>query len=321
MADRKSERQVGIIGSGLIGHSFAMLYAAAGYRVRMYDIKPEQLQHALSIIDDQLEHLSQNELLRGKLTIKEQRALITGTNDFAECVKDAFFIQECVNESLELKREVHAKIDPICRKDAIISSSTSALVPSLISENLTNKNRFIVCHPTNPPFYAPLVEVIPAPWTDPEVVVTTKELMAEIGQVPVIVKKEIDGFVLNRIQYSIIGECWRLYEEGVMSAEDIDKVMSEGLGRRYAFMGPLEITYLNADGLLIFGDLYRETLYRVQCSFGPPKKMEGPTLEKMHNEIAARIPLDKLYERRKWRDIRLASLQKLKNELDESHPK
>ncbi|XP_061176142.1 lambda-crystallin-like [Saccostrea echinata] len=270
MADRKSERQVGIIGSGLIGHSFAMLYAAAGYRVRMYDIKPEQVQHALSIIDDQLEHLSQNELLRGKLTIKEQRALITGTNDFAECVKDAFFIQ-------------------------------------------------VYIYATNPPFYTPLMEVIPAPWTDPEVVVTTKELMTEIGQVPVIVKKEIDGFVLNRIQYSIIGECWRLYEEGVMSAEDIDKVMSEGLGRRYA--GPLEITYLNADGLLIFGDLYRETLYRVQCSFGHPKKMEVPTLEKIHNEIAARIPLDKLHERRKWRDIRLASLQKLKNELDESHPK
>ncbi|XP_062574660.1 lambda-crystallin-like isoform X2 [Saccostrea cucullata] len=298
-----------------------MLYAAAGYRVRMYDIKPEQIQHALFIIDDQLQHLAKNGLLRGKLTIKEQRSLITETNDFTECVKDAFFIQECVNEGLELKREVHSQIDSICRKDAIISSSTSTLVPSLISEGLTNKNRFIVCHPTNPPFYAPLVEVIPAPWTDPEVVFTTKELMTEIGQVPVLVKKEmeIDGFVFNRIQYAIVGECWRLYEEGVMSAEDIDKVMSEGLGRRYAFMGPLEVTYLNADGLLVFGDLYRETLYRVQCSFGPPKKMEGPTLEKIHNEIAARIPLDKLYERRKWRDIRLAHLQKLKNELDESH--
>ncbi|XP_062575253.1 lambda-crystallin-like [Saccostrea cucullata] len=319
MADRKSERQVGIIGSGLIGHSFAMLYAAAGYRVRMYDIKPEQVQHALSIIDDQLEHLAENGLLRGKLTIKEQRSLITGTNDFTECVKDAFFIQECVNERLELKREVHAKIDPICRKDAIISSSASALVPSLISEGLSNKNRFIVCHPTNPPFYAPLVEVIPAPWTDPEVVVTTKELMTEIGQVPVLVKKEIDGFVLNRIQYAIIGECWRLYEEGVMSAEDIDKVMSEGLGRRYAFMGPLETAFLNADGMHSYGDRYRDMIYRVQSSFGPPKKMEGPTLEKIHNEIAARIPLDKLHERRKWRDIRLASLQKLKNELDESH--
>ncbi|XP_056013885.1 lambda-crystallin-like [Ostrea edulis] len=225
--------------------------------------------------------------------------------------------EECVHEELQLKREVHAKIDTFIKEDTIISSSASALVPSLISENLRHKKRFIVCHPTNPPFYAPLVEVIPAPWTDPEVVVKTKELLTEIGQVPVIVKKEIDGFVLNRIQYSIIGECWRLYEDGVMSVEDIDKVMSEELGRRYAFMGPLETAYLNADGMYSYGNRYAEMIYRVQSSFGPPRKMDGPILEKIHNEIASRIPLDKLHERRKWRDVRLASLQKLKNGLDE----
>ncbi|XP_052711237.1 lambda-crystallin-like [Crassostrea angulata] len=316
MAAKNSEQQVGIVGSGLIGHSFAMIYAASGYRVRIYDIKPEQVQHALSTIDEQLEHLAKNGLLRGKLTVKEQRSLITGTNDLAECVKDAFFIQECVYEDLDLKRGVHGKIDGLCKDGVIIASSASALIPSLISQNLKHKNRFIVCHPTNPPFYAPLVEVIPAPWTDPDVVVTTKQLLAETGQVPVIVKKEIDGFVLNRIQYSIIGECWRLYEEGVMSVEDIDKVMSEGLGRRYAFMGPLETAYLNADGMYNYGDKYREMIYRVQCTFGAPRKMEGPTLDKIQNELTSRIPLDQLNERRKWRDIRLASLQKLKNDLD-----
>lgn len=293
-----------------------MLYAAAGYKVRIYDIKPELVDKALATIDDQLNYQSKNGLLRGKLSVQEQRTLITGTNDLAECVKDAFFIQECVYEDLELKRSVHAKIDTLCKDGAIIASSASALTPSLISQNLKHKNRFIVCHPTNPPFYAPLVEVIPAPWTDPEVVVTTKHLLEEAGQVPVLVKKEIDGFVLNRIQFAIIGECWRLYEEGVMSVEDIDKVMSEGLGRRYAFMGPLETAYLNADGLHTYGDRYREMIYRVQCSFGPPQKMEGPTLDKIHDELAARIPMDQLNERRKWRDLRLASLQKLKNDLD-----
>uniref|UniRef100_A0A8W8J5J0 3-hydroxyacyl-CoA dehydrogenase NAD binding domain-containing protein n=1 Tax=Magallana gigas TaxID=29159 RepID=A0A8W8J5J0_MAGGI len=108
-------------------------------------------------------------LLREKLTVKEQRLLITGTNDLAECVKDAFFIQECVYEDLDLKRGVHGKIDDLCKDDVIIASAASALIPSLISQNLRHKNRFIVCHP-----------------------------------------------------------------EGVMSVEDIDKVMSEGLGRRYA---------------------------------------------------------------------------------------
>uniref|UniRef100_A0A8W8J5L0 3-hydroxyacyl-CoA dehydrogenase NAD binding domain-containing protein n=1 Tax=Magallana gigas TaxID=29159 RepID=A0A8W8J5L0_MAGGI len=267
-----------------------MLYAASGYRVQIYDIKPEQVQHALSTIDDQLIQLAKDGLLRGKLTVNEQRSLITGTNDFAECVKDAFFIQECVYEDLDLKRGVHAKIDSLCKDDAIIASAASALIPSLISQNLKHKNRFIVCHPTNPPFYAPLVEVIPAPWTDPDVVVTTKQLLAETGQVPVI--------------------------EGVMSVEDIDKVMSEGLGRRYAFMGPLETAYLNADGMYNYRDKYGEMIYRVQCTFGAPRKMEGPILDKIQNELASRIPLDQLNERRKWQDIRLASLQKLKNDLD-----
>uniref|UniRef100_A0A8W8J2A5 Lambda-crystallin-like protein n=1 Tax=Magallana gigas TaxID=29159 RepID=A0A8W8J2A5_MAGGI len=308
MTTTRAEQQVGIVGSGLIGHSFAMLYAASGYRVQIYDIKPEQVQHALSTIDDQLIQLAKDGLLRGKLTVNEQRSLITGTNDLAEC--------ECVYEDLDLKRGVHAKIDGLCKDDAIIASAASALIPSLISQNLKHKNRFIVCHPTNPPFYAPLVEVIPAPWTDPDVVVTTNQLLAETGQVPVIVKKEIDDFVLNRIQLSIIGECWRLYEEGVMSVEDIDKVMSEGLGRRYAFIGPLETAYLNADGVYNYRDKYGEMIYRVQCTFGAPRKMEGPILDKIQNELASRIPLDQLNERRNWRDIRLASLQKLKNDLD-----
>nr|XP_034331271.1 lambda-crystallin homolog [Crassostrea gigas] len=101
-----------------------------------------------------------------------------------------------------------------------------------------------------------------------------------------------------------------------MSVEDIDKVMSEGLGRRYAFMGPLETAYLNADGMYNYRDKYGEMIYRVQCTFGAPRKMEGPILDKIQNELASRIPLDQLNERRKWQDIRLASLQKLKNDLD-----
>ncbi|KAK3097656.1 hypothetical protein FSP39_011773, partial [Pinctada imbricata] len=302
--------------SGLIGRSFAMLYAASGYNVKLYDIEASQIEGAMKDIRDQLEHLDKTGFLRGKLTVTEQENLITGTNDLAECVKDAFFVQECVPEILDIKRNVHSKIDCMVGNDVILASSASALVPSLISEKLQHKSRFIVVHPTNPPFYAPLIELVPAPWTDADVLPRTKELMLEIGQVPVTLLKEIDGFVLNRIQYAIMGECWRLVKDGVMSTEDIDKVMSEGLGRRYAFMGPLETAYLNADGMYSYGERYKDMIHRVQSSFGEPEKMEGEVLGTIHNDIASRIPLDKLMERRKWRDTRLAALDKLKRDWD-----
>ncbi|KAK3098858.1 hypothetical protein FSP39_023797, partial [Pinctada imbricata] len=196
--------------SGLIGRSFAMLYAAGGYNVKLYDIEASQIEGAMKDIRDQLVHLDKTGFLRGKLTMTEQENLITGTNDLAECVKDAFFIQECVPEKLEIKQQVHSQIDCLMNKDAILSSSSSAIVPSAISQKIKHKNRFIVVHPTNPPFYAPLVELIPASWSDPDVLVRTRQLMIDIGQVPVVLKREVDGFVLNRIQYAILRECWSL---------------------------------------------------------------------------------------------------------------
>lgn len=106
----------------------------------------------------------------------------------------------------------------------------------------------IVSHPVNPPYYVPLVELVPAPWTKPEIVKTTRSLMEEIGQEPVSLTKEVEGFALNRIQYAILNETWRLVQDGILDVKDIDKVMSCGLGPRYAFMGPLETAHLNAEG-------------------------------------------------------------------------
>uniref|UniRef100_A0A0B6YTV8 3-hydroxyacyl-CoA dehydrogenase NAD binding domain-containing protein n=1 Tax=Arion vulgaris TaxID=1028688 RepID=A0A0B6YTV8_9EUPU len=314
-----SRAKIAVIGSGLIGRSFSMLFASGGYRVVIFDIEPAQTKAAKNDIRQQLANLESNGLLKGTLTKEEQFDNISTTENLQDCLQDAFFIQECVPEQLELKRKVWAQIDSLVTGDVILSSSTSALLPSVISEGLVHRNRFIISHPTNPPFYVPAIEVVPAAWTDATVIEKTVSLLKESGLVPVVLKKEIPGFVLNRIQYAIMGECYRLIRDGVVNPIDCDTIMSQGLGMRYAFMGPWETGYLNAEGMISYGERYSDMILGIQNTFGPPVRMEGPTLQTIHSameELAG--PVEDIQARRKWRDTRLISLAKLKRDFEKA---
>ncbi|XP_066254999.1 lambda-crystallin [Euwallacea similis] len=309
-------RKIGIIGSGLIGRSWAMLFASQGYKVHIYDVLPEQIQAALSDIQEQLNTLEKSGLLRGKLTAEQQFACIKGITSLVDTVKDALFIQECVPEKLELKRKVWKGIDDIAGFDTIFSSSTSTFLPSTFSDHLTHKENIIVSHPINPPYYVPLVEIVPAPWTLPKVAKKTREIMEEIGQTPVSFSREIAGFAVNRIQYAILNETWHLVNDGVLDVKDIDKVMSDGLGMRYAFLGILETTHLNAEGFIKYCESYSKTMYSVSSGFKSTPKFEGPQVEEIAKQLEVDTPLDKLKARREWRDKCLTKLSELKKEMD-----
>lgn len=315
MADTCKREKVAIIGSGLIGRSFAMLFAAADYDVWLYDIDTKQLASALAEIKTQLATLESQKLLRGSLTAQQQFQNIKTTDDFEQCVRHAAYIQECVPEKIELKTAVYAKVDKIMEDSSILSTSASALLPSKLAANIQHKNRFIVAHPTNPPFYAPLVELVPSPWADSDVVPTTKAIMEKIGQVPVVLKKEIDGFILNRIQYAIMKESFRLIKDGITDVEGIDKVMSAGLGRRYAFMGPIETAHLNADGMYSYAERYAEMIEGIMATFRDPDKFLD-VIDQLATEMERKVPLSNLQERRQWRDKRLAALAQLQKTLD-----
>ncbi|ESO93302.1 hypothetical protein LOTGIDRAFT_189928 [Lottia gigantea] len=313
MACKSEKGKIAIIGSGLIGQSWAAIFVGAGYNVTVYDIDDKQIEKALANMTKSLKSYETQGCLRGNLSAEEQSKLITGSHDIKACMENAIYVQECVPESIEMKKSVFGELDKYCTKDMVIASSSSCINSSQFTENLNHKTNMLIAHPVNPPYFLPLVEIIPAPWTATEITNRTRQLMEEIGQAPITLKKEVPGFALNRIQYAVINECWSLYKNGVLSAEDIDKVMYEGLGRRYAFIGPLETMHLNADGIKDYCKKYAEGMQKVSSTFTPPPiEYDAATADNIQEELTNIVPADQTQTRKEWRDERLAQLDKLK---------
>ncbi|KAK9969195.1 hypothetical protein ABG768_027391 [Culter alburnus] len=304
-----------VVGSGLIGRSWAMVFLSGGYKVKIYDNKPGQASGAITEIRKQLEELQQAQMLRGNLSAAEQLSLLSSHDDLQQALEGAFFVQECVFEDLEAKQTVFHEVENLVTESVILSSSTSCLMPSNVFSRVQNRTRCIISHPVNPPYYVRLVELVPHPETLPAVIDVAYSLMTDVGQAPVRLKKEIDGFALNRVQYAIIAESWRLVQDGVISVKDIDLVMSEGLGMRYAFIGPIETMHLNApEGMEDYLQRYREGMKRVLNAFGPVPDFSGEPAARIIKEICELIPgeHEHLTARRERRDQLLMGLAKLK---------
>jgi 3-hydroxyacyl-CoA dehydrogenase len=224
-------------------------------------------------------------------------------------LNDVELVIESGPERPDVKREVFAKLDEAAPAGAILASSSSAIVASRFTENLKGRHRCLVSHPVNPPHVVPIVELCGAPWTSPDVVKRARAIFEAVGQVPIEVKREIDGFILNRMQAVLLSEALRLVGEGYVSAEDLDKTIRDGLGLRWAFMGPFETIELNAPkGIGDYCDRYGETLYML-ASLPVTRELWGS--ENVGRAVASwgRTPsAAQIANKQRWRDERIAAL-------------
>ena len=236
--------KIAIIGAGLIGRSWAMVFARAGWEVAVTDPAEGATAAALDACREGLDTLAGHGLCDDPAGAQ---ARITAAA-LEEAVAGARHVQENGPERVEAKAALFADLDRLAAPDAILASSTSAIPCSLFTEGLAGRARCLVAHPVNPPHLVPVVELSGAPWTDPEAVARARATFEGVGQAPITVRREIDGFVLNRLQAALLAEAFRLVEEGVVSPQDLDVTVREGLGLRWSFMGPFETIELNAPG-------------------------------------------------------------------------
>jgi 3-hydroxyacyl-CoA dehydrogenase len=197
----------------------------------------------------------------------------------------------------------------VAEPEAVLASSTSALLPSRFTESLAGRRRCLVVHPINPPYLIPAVEIVPAPWTDPAIVERTRALMAAMGQAPIVMTREIDGFVMNRLQGALLEEAFRLVADGYASVEDVDTGLREGLAMRWSFMGPFETIDLNAPlGVRDYVQRYQRIYERLFPSMQRRVDWAGAVIETVERERRARLPQAELQRRQMWRDRRLMAL-------------
>ncbi|MEW5552095.1 3-hydroxyacyl-CoA dehydrogenase family protein [Peribacillus frigoritolerans] len=233
-------KKIAIIGSGVMGSGIAQSFAVSGYYVTINDIKEELLNHAQNRISENLSLLMEE----GALTDREKQgalANITYSVDLEGAVRDADFIIEAIPEVIEQKLNLYQQLEEIIKLDAIVASNTSTFPISQLMEKASFTERMVITHFFNPGHLVPLVEIVQHDETKPEIVKTTMDLMRKIGKSPILLKKEIAGFIANRLQTALMREAFYLLKEGVADAEDIDTAITAGPGFRWAFTGPIEI--------------------------------------------------------------------------------
>ncbi len=236
----KGIKRVAIVGSGLIGQGWAALFALAGYDAILYDNKPGAVEEAVGRTEGQMKFLEESGLASGAKTAVKR---LNTSTDIADVVGKADFVQESVFESYTVKKEVFAAMDAVAKPDVVLSSSSSGLLMTEIQKAAAHHpERCIVSHPWNPSYLVPLVELSPGEKTSKDTVARTKAVMEDIGKVPVVLNKEMPGFIANRLSAALWREALNLVDSGVASAEDVDRAVVNGPGLRWAIMGPY-LTY------------------------------------------------------------------------------
>lgn len=299
--------QIAVVGSGLIGQAWAIVFARGGHDVRLWDGDRDAIAQAIELIQVQVKDLKEFGLIEEDVQAVVGR--IKPVHKLEEALNGAEYVQENLPERVDLKKEIYAKMDRIAAPATILASSTSSIPASAFTEQLQGRTRCVVAHPVNPPYLVPVVEICPAPWTDENTVQKTWDVMESTGQRPVRIHRELEGFILNRLQGALLREAFKLVEQGYVDPDGLDVTVRDGLGLRWSFMGPFETIDLNAPAGLAdyarrFGQMY-QSIAKQQTSTAP---WSDALIDKLEAARRERLPADQLMARRIWRDRRLMAL-------------
>lgn len=298
--------RIALIGSGLIGCGWAVVFSRAGWDVALHDIKPGRAEQAVRETKASLENLEACGFLDSAEDCVKH---LSPVDSLDAAIADATFVQENVLETPEEKRAVFEELDNKVPADVILASSASTIPVSAFTESLQGRERCIIVHPCNPPYLVPLVEIVPAPWTAPETTDYCMTLMEDVKLVPILLHKEMYGFVLNRLQVALVNEAMYLVGQGVASPADVEKTLKNGLGLRWSFMGPFQTMDLAAPtGFKEYATKFGHSYRNMGKELGVTEEWSQEAIDAVDTFLRDEVPLDKLAERGQWRDRKLMKL-------------
>ena len=309
-----------VVGGGIIGSSWAIVYARAGCRVTIFDRRTAARESLRGRIADAMDQAAA--LIGDADRQADILERIMVADDLGAAVAEADFVHECVDEVLDSKAAVFRDLDALAKPSAILASTTSSFPVSSFAADLPGRHRCIVAHPATPPHLLPVTEICPAPFTDQQVTDDTFAFMRRCGQVPVLIRFERPSFVLNRMQAAMLVEMFRCLNDGIVSAADMDAIISQGFGLRWAFLGPFEGIDLGAaGGIREYLDRFGFITNAMAADLGLPGPVVTPaSIAALEAYTRGALPLARIAERIAWRDRAIASLRALKAGLVDGDP-
>jgi 3-hydroxyacyl-CoA dehydrogenase len=301
----KIMKKIAIVGRGIIGSSWAIVFARAGLNVAIWDRSGHGSAAILGPIIKAYGALEGTALSSGI----ELEKYLSSETDLGAVLGDADYVQESVSEEPALKADVLKMVSELTPPGTVIASSTSGILPSVLAQDVVRKERFVVVHPLTPPHVLPITEIVSSKFTSPEILAATEELLNAVGQKTIRVRNEVRGFVLNRILAAMMNEIFHLIADGTLDPDDADLALTEGFGLRWACVGPLAAMDLNANGgieeyLSRYGYIYEA----VAVERGSRSPLNEQLIEKLGTAMRAMYPPDTAAERKVQRDRAIAKV-------------
>ncbi|MEE9458503.1 MAG: 3-hydroxyacyl-CoA dehydrogenase NAD-binding domain-containing protein [Candidatus Bathyarchaeia archaeon] len=255
-------KKIGCVGAGLIGSCWATLYSSMGIDVIIHDISEDILDNSISRIESNLNFLMKNNLLKD-YTVKTALKRIKPTLNLAEAVSQVDYVTESVPDSYSIKKNVYREMDELTSESTILASSSSGLLMSEIQKVTKKPERCVMTHPILPPHLIPLIEIVGGEMTSKDTIIKTRDFMVQLGKTPIVLCKEVPGYIVNRLQAALLREAISLVANGVASANDVDRAFCMGVGLRDPIFGPYLRAHVTGGGIESFIDNFHQS-YKIR---------------------------------------------------------